>query len=321
MKTLEEANKEAIANRANPEADSLLGKYFPVLDYGFVGLVDYMGNDKAIADAARCSYGAGTKTINDDRNLIRYLKRHAHSSPIEQCELKFHMRLPVFIARQIVRHRMVSLNEYSGRYSVMPLQFYTPKAENINNQSTTNKQGRSTESAINKQRFLDNTNALRDMISNHYKWCLEEDIARELARIDLPLSTYTEWYWKMDLHNLMHFMKLRCDSHAQWEVQEFSRAVARIVKFAFPLSFDAWYDYQYQAVSFSRLDRILLNKMSNSGVTEEFALSIGMSKREYNEFHEKLRPPTEESFDLDLSIAQTPEYFANINAQFVPVIE
>jgi thymidylate synthase (FAD) len=203
-------------------AEELLGLYFPVLDHGFVSLVDYMGGDGAIEQAARVAYGQGTRQTTQTRGLIRYLYRHAHTSPLEMTEVKLHCAMPIFVARQWIRHRTANVNEMSGRYSLMPMQFYTPPSAQLRPQSKTNKQGREAEAVDEGLRdiaFQKWKEQRQDAVAN-YEWLTQNDFARELARIDLPLSTYTQWYWKIDLHNLLHFLTLRVDAHAQWEISD-----------------------------------------------------------------------------------------------------
>ena len=217
------------------------------------------------------------------------------------------------------------MNEASGRYSVMPLQFYTPDVEIIRAQSKANKQGR--EEALDRKvisQYIDNCNTVRDLATDMYSHALENDIARELARIDLPLSTYTEWYWKMDLHNLMHFLSLRSDSHAQYEIRVYSDLIAGIVKEVAPIAYEAWIDYKYGARTFSRLECKLLEENYRTGnkPTEEYAQSIGLSKREWLEFVEKMSyDGTVSDFVLDITKAKTPEYFKEQAERFVPVIK
>lgn len=308
----------------SPGAEELLGKYFPVLDHGFVALVDYMGSDDSVVQAARCSYGAGTKKSSEDKGLIRYLMRHWHSTPSEMVELKFHMKLPIFVARQLIRHRTANVNEYSGRYSLMPMQFYTPQPENFCKQATNNKQGRA---EIVDGNTYDNTLDLlenqRNDATKNYTWMLEQDVAKELARIDLPLSMYTEWYWKVDLHNLFHFLRLRCDNHAQWEIQQYGNVMAGMTKLVAPHSFDAWVDYRYGATSLSLPERKALNAMLASGTPfDEIDLAAhGLSRREQEEFQKKLTVPSVPDFSLDLSKAKPAEYFRDEAQKYVPVVK
>lgn len=337
MTDIEQANYEAKQTRTNESAERLLGLYFPVLDHGFVSLVDFMGSDAGIAQAARCSYGAGTRAVNDDRALIRYLIRHKHTSPLEQVELKFHCKMPIFVARQWVRHRTASLNEMSGRYSIMPLQFYTPPEEQFSIQSKDNKQGRAGKAGSNYNLAVTKLNGSRGFIKDNYEWLLKEDVARELARIDLPLSTYTEWYWKIDLHNLMHFLRLRCDSHAQWEIRVFADIMAGMVKMVAPAAYEAWLDYSLGAESFSfqemeALRGLLSLNASESGAlnvnltlpkegqVKEWGESFGLTQRETNELLGKLSAKTRPDFDLDLSTAKTPEFFRQEAEKYVPTV-
>lgn len=253
------------------EAEEILDKEFPVLDKGFVRLVDYMGGDSAIVQAARVSYGEGTKTISEDRGLIRYLMRHEHTSPFEMVETKFHCKMPIFVARQWVRHRTASLNEVSGRYSVMKDEFYIPSPEQVNFQSSNNKQGRSDEtfSPEDTERILFNFEDEQVKSYSDYKKRIEKGVARELARINLPLSLYTEWYWKMDLHNLFHFLKLRMDSHAQYEIRVYANAIFDITKKIAPIACEAFEDYQLGAMKFSKQEQNAIKNMLKSGDLED----------------------------------------------------
>ncbi len=247
-------------------------KYVPVLDHGFVGLVDVMGSDSAIVQAARVSYGDGTKTLREDRGLIRYLVRHKHTSPLEMCEVKLHIKLPIFVMRQLVRHRTSSLNEYSARYSVLTDEMYVPEIENIKPQSKTNKQGRdgtlNVEDAQKVQELIRNSNEasyviyktlLGELVSDFSDEFPENGISREIARTVMPVAGYTELYWKQNLHNLFHMLKLREDSHAQWEIQEFARAIFKLVQPHFPIACEAYEDYIKNSVTLSGMERDLLN--------------------------------------------------------------
>lgn len=335
---IEKSNHEAIAARDNKQADGLLGLYFPVLDQGFISLVDYMGNDAGIAQAARNSYGPGTRAVSDDRNLIRYLVRHRHSSPLEQVELKFHIKAPIFVFRQWHRHRTASLNEMSGRYSVMPLQFYSPNFVNFKKQSSNNKQGR--EDVINHEFFLENrmrSDRARQLVKENYVNDLEHEVARELARIDLPLATYSEMYWKMDLHNLMHFLKLRCDSHAQYEIRAYANVIAGMVAEVCPLAFEAWQDYVYESESMSYHDMVIIKELmqtmaqSRDGRSpedffpesiKEYAEAHGISVREVSELLKKLRGSrSRQDFKLDYSQAKPPSYFRKQSEAAVPILK
>lgn len=226
-----------------PEAEDLIDKELPVLDKGFVRLVDYMGGDDRIVQAARVSYGAGTKTVREDRALIHYLMRHRHTSPFEQVVLTFHAKMPIFVARQWVRHRTARLNEISGRYSVMREEFYVPAPENVHLQSKTNRQGRAEEGEVPAElraKVIALLTADQKTTYAHYEEMLADDVARELARINLPLSLYTEWYWQIDLHNLFHFIGLRTEAHAQYEIRAYGEALARCARAVAPTAYEAF---------------------------------------------------------------------------------
>lgn len=271
--------------------ENLIGKEIKCLDHGFVRLVDVMGDDGSIVQAARVSYGAGTKTVNEDRGLIRYLMRHKHTTPFEMVEFKFHIKLPIFIARQWIRHRTANVNEYSGRYSIMKDDFYLPDLDQIRPQSENNKQGRSDETFS-----TDKAKAIREKLDNvqkelytEYESLLGEDLARELARINLPLSNYTEWYWKIDLHNLFHFLRLRIDSHAQYEIRVYGEALAGIVKEIVPHAWQAFEDYSLNSANFSKPELKAMKKLLEGQKVEDLDLDeIGLSKREFSEFQLKL---------------------------------
>lgn len=234
------------------EAEAILDKEFKVLDYGFVRLVDYMGGDTRIAQAARVSYGGGTKSVSEDAVLIDYLLSHAHSSPFEQVVMVFHCKLPIFVARQWVRHRTARLNEISGRYSILKDEFYLPDDKRIQLQSKSNRQGSSEIApATVRVSVLDLMEHGQDKAACDYHEILNYDVTRELARIGLPLSTYTEWYWQMDLHNLFRFLMLRMDSHAQWEIQQYANQIAEIVKLVVPAAYDAFEKYILKSKKFS----------------------------------------------------------------------
>ena len=217
---------------------------------GFVKLLDVMGNDEEVENSARISYGEGTRKVNQTRNLIRYLMRHKHTSPFEMCEVKFHLKLPIFIMRQLVRHRTANLNEYSGRYSVMSNEFYLPEGDYLAKQSTTNNQGRG--EPLDSQGLLQfEFNRIYDGASMAYQVLLEHELSREVARALLPVANYTECIWKIDLHNFFHFVKLRSDSHAQREIRDYADAMYELVKPNFPLCCEAFEDYMMGAVTFS----------------------------------------------------------------------
>lgn len=237
-----------------PEAEAILDKEFKVLDRGFVRLVDYLGGDARIVQAARVSYGTGTKTIREDRALIDYLMANRHTSPFEQVVLTFHAKMPIFVARQWVRHRTARINEISGRYSVMRNEFYLPAETDIRFQSKRDRQGRSPEEvpAELRRKVLDLLIRRYECAYQAYEEMIEENIARELARINLPLSLYTEWYWQIDLHNLFHFLELRLDWHAQQEIRCYARVIARIAKAVAPMAYEAFEEYALHAVRLSR---------------------------------------------------------------------
>jgi thymidylate synthase (FAD) len=278
--------------------------YVPVLDHGFVGLVDHMGSDNAIVQAARVSYGAGTKQVQDDRNLIRYLMRHEHTTPFEMCEVKFHIKLPIFVMRQLVRHRTASMNEYSARYSVLTDEFYIPELEQIQKQSTTNKQGRE-DSEWDWQDKRDVQHAFQRSFHNafkEYKNLLGKDddgLARELARSVLPVGGYTELYWKANLKNFLHMARLRMDPHAQWEIREFAGAMYDLVKPLFPEACSAFEDYAVKSVKLSaseyELVKNLISHTKWAALVDKYGndekalgLDAGLGVRELKEFKEKL---------------------------------
>ncbi len=255
-------------------------------EFGFVRLLDVMGDDEEVENAARISYGEGTRKVSQTRNLIRYLMRHKHTSPFEMCEVKFHIKLPIFIMRQLVRHRTANINEYSGRYSVMSDEFYLPQGDYLAKQSTTNNQGRG-EVLPNKGSLQFEFNRVYDNALISYQNLLEEDLARELARILLPVANYTECIWKMDLNNFFHFVKLRSDSHAQREIRDYSDAMYELVKPYFPLCCEAFEDYVRDAVTFSKQEMELIREAiwdGRGGLQE----SEQLGKRETKEFLEKL---------------------------------
>jgi thymidylate synthase (FAD) len=296
-----------------PTAEEILGGYFPVLDHGFVSLVDYMGSDEDVERAARVSYGFGTRKVSQTRGLVRYLRRHRHTTPSEMVEFKFHCAMPMFVARQWIRHRTASVNELSARYSLMPLLFYMPDRDQFALQSQSNKQGRDQGAP---QELYDEAvkrwESLRAEAGDAYGWLLDEDVAREIARIDLPVSTYTQWYWKIDLHNLLHFLSLRVDPRAQWEIQQFAQVIAAMVKRVAPLSYEAWVDYDLESRPLTRVERQVLSKLvqgSEDAITAREGASVsidemkaaGLSPREGRELIEKLEAPDHPDFELDLT--------------------
>ena len=265
---------------------------------GFVKLLDVMGDDEEVENSARISYGEGTRKVNQTRNLIRYLMRHKHTSPFEMCEVKFHLKLPIFIMRQLVRHRTANLNEYSGRYSVMSNEFYLPEGDYLAKQSTTNNQGRG--EVLEKQGLLQfEFNRIYDGASMAYQVLLEEDLSRELARAVLPVANYTECIWKIDLHNFFHFVKLRADGHAQREIRDYADAMYELVKPNFPICCEAFEDYIQGATTFSKQEMGIIGelleyadtKAALAGMSVEGAdvLESKLGKRESKEFLEKLK--------------------------------
>jgi thymidylate synthase (FAD) len=250
-----------------PAADEILDKEYRVLDKGFVRLVDYMGCDERIVQAARVSYGAGTKTYREDRGLIDYLLRNGHTSPFEQVVLTFHVKMPIFVARQWVRHRTGRLNEISGRYSVMEEEFYVPSGEDLALQSGDNKQARSDEKLDAKvqNEVCSLIAGQQDDIYRGYERLLNLGLAREIARLNLPLSLYTQWYWQMDLHNLFHFLKLRMHPHAQLEIRRYAEQIREIVKLVCPLAVESFENHVIEGESFSGRELEALREMASGG--------------------------------------------------------
>lgn len=260
-----------------------------VLDHGLVRVIDYMGDDGAITQAARVSYGRGTKSVQNDEGLIRYLMRHWHSTPFEMCEVKFHVKLPVFVARQWIRHRTANVNEYSARYSILDREFYIPAPEHLAAQSTVNNQGRGQVlEGDEAARVLDllREDAMRSY--DHYEQMLSQEgqqgLARELARMNLPANVYTQWYWKVDLHNLFHFLRLRADAHAQYEIRAYAETICGIVRDWVPFAYAAFEDYRLGGVQLSAKGvEALKRRLASDTVTQE---NSGMSKGEWREFVE-----------------------------------
>ena len=260
-----------------------------VLDHGFVRVIDYMGNDTSIVQAARVSYGEGTKKSRDDKSLIFYLMRHWHSTPFEMCEIKLHVKLPVFVARQWIRHRTANVNEYSARYSILDNEFYIPKSENLASQSSSNNQGRGDvlegEEAnkviqILKSDSLRSYKSYEKMLSKENK----KGLARELARMNLPTNIYTQWYWKTDLHNLFNFIRLRNDLHAQYEIRVYAEKIAELVKKWVPFAFEAFEQYQLNSSHLSSNGLSCIKRlMQGEDVSQD---NSGMGKREWKEFCE-----------------------------------
>jgi thymidylate synthase (FAD) len=248
-----------------PLVDVMAGdarRQIPVLDHGFIALLDVMPRlvpegqtaDQAIVQAARVSYGQGTKRLSEDRGLLRYLLRHRHTTPFEMVEFKFHVRLPIFVARQWIRHRTANVNEYSGRYSIMPERFYHPQADEVREQSKGNRQGGEESIGVETgEAFLEYLSQAEGQ-HQRYLELSEQGVARELARLGLPLSMYTEWYWKCDLHNVLHFLSLRIDEHAQREIRAYAEAMLRLIEPIVPQTIEAFRDYRLHAVSLTRLE-------------------------------------------------------------------
>ncbi len=300
-----------MAHAVSPKAEEILDKEFKCLDYGFIRLIDYMGNDSSIVQAARVSYGKGTKTIQHDRTLIRYLMRHQHTSPFEMVEFKFHAKLPIFVARQWIRHRTANVNEYSGRYSEMVDEFYLPPIEELKKSSLTNKQGRGDEPLRPDQqkKALDILKHTYSTAYSGYEELLEIGLVKELSRIGLSLANYTEWYWKIDLHNLFNFLKLRLAPNAQKEIQVYANKMADMVEKVTPIAYEAFEDYTLKALKLSTLEqKILSSIIKNSNLDEELKTidsllleskknskteilyhNLSFSTYELNEFKEKLK--------------------------------
>jgi thymidylate synthase (FAD) len=277
-----------------PALEALLFKALPVLDHGFVRVIDYMGDDGAIVQAARVSYGRGTRRVSEDAGLIRYLMRHRHSTPFEMCEVKYHVKLPIFVARQWIRHRTANVNEYSARYSILDREFYLPAPEHLAAQSSVNRQGRGEvlggEEAARVLALL-REDATRNY--DHYTEMLNElgaeaardpgrqGLARELARINLTLGTYTQWYWKIDLHNLLQFLALRADTHAQYEIRAYAETMLATVKAWVPIAYQAFLDYRLGAVLLSAQMLAAVRRMiGGEVVTQE---TSGLNRREWAE--------------------------------------
>ena len=267
--------------------EDYLNKELRVLDHGFIRVIDYMGDDSAVVQAARVSYGKGTKTLNQDRGLIRYLLRHMHTTPFEMCEIKFHMKMPIFVARQWIRHRTANVNEYSARYSILEDDFYIPTSDNLAIQSKTNMQGRGEVLSQEEAKYvMDVLKRDADTCYSNYQKMLNlrgesDGLSRELARMNLTLNCYTQWYWKIDLHNLMHFLKLRADSHSQYEIRAYAIKMLDILKAWVPYTYEAFLDYAVNAVKLSAQGKEAIKRiLAGEAVTLE---NCGMSKREWVE--------------------------------------
>ncbi len=277
-----------------PALEEMLYTARPVLDHGFVRVIDYMGDDAAVVQAARVSYGRGTRKVSEDAGLIRYLLRHRHTTPFEMCEIKYHVKLPIFVARQWIRHRTANVNEYSARYSILDREFYLPAPEHLAAQSASNRQGRGM--VLEGQEAMEVLDLLRDdamRAYDHYAWMLNEGgegevvdpgrrgLARELARMNLTLNTYTQWYWKTDLHNLLHFLSLRADAHAQYEIRAYAEVMLESVAAWVPATYAAFVDYRLGAVTFSAAMLAVVTRMLAGEAVEQ--KGSGLSKREWDE--------------------------------------
>jgi len=291
----EQQSQETSTKRVTaPNLEKILYEAIPILDHGFIRVVDYMGNDTSIVQAARVSYGKGTKKVSTDAGLIKYLMRHWHSTPFEMCEIKYHVKLPIFIARQWIRHRTANVNEYSARYSILDKEFYLPKTENLAAQSQSNRQGRGDVlQGEQAKKVLDLLKNDAEQTYNNYEMMLNErydgsvinekevGLARELARMNLTLNTYTQWYWKTDLLNLMNFLRLRADHHAQYEIRTYADAMLETLKKWVPITYEAFMDYRVGGTEVSARGKIILQKLIKG---EEINVDqSGLSKREWNE--------------------------------------
>ena len=290
----QQAQKNSTKRVTSPELEKILYEALPVLDHGFVRVVDYMGDDSSIVQSARVSYGKGTKKVSTDEGLIKYLMRHWHSTPFEMCEIKYHVKLPIFIARQWIRHRTANVNEYSARYSILDKEFYIPSKEQLSAQSTSNRQGRG--DLISGEQADEVLKILKDDATrtyNNYEKMLNErfdgeiidenkiGLARELARMNLTLNSYTQWYWKTDLLNLLNFLFLRADNHAQYEIRVYAEAMLETVKKWVPITHSAFLDYRVGAVHVSAKGKKVIQQMMKG---EKVSLeNSGLSKREWNE--------------------------------------
>jgi len=293
----QQAQKNTTKRVTSPELEKILYEAVPVLDHGFVRVVDYMGDDSSIVQAARVSYGKGTKKVSTDAGLIKYLMRHRHSTPFEMCEIKYHVKLPIFVARQWIRHRTANVNEYSARYSILDKEFYLPSKENLAAQSKSNRQGRG--ELINGKQADNILNILKkdaEQTYANYELMLNEKydgttikennkgLARELARMNLTLNTYTQWYWKTDLLNLLSFLSLRADIHAQYEIRAYANVMIHSLKKWVPITFEAFMDYRVGGMELSGKGKAVIQKMMK-GEKCDFETSK-LSKREWNELME-----------------------------------
>ena len=293
----QQSQKNSTKRIISPQLEKILYEALPVLDHGFVRVVDYMGDDTSIVQSARVSYGKGTKKVSTDSGLIKYLMRHRHSTPFEMCEIKYHVKLPIFIARQWIRHRTANVNEYSARYSILDKEFYLPAKENLAAQSKNNRQGRG--DLIDGEQANDILKILKEDAEknyNDYEMILNErhdgtivneskkGLARELARMNLTLNTYTQWYWKTDLLNLLNFLSLRADDHAQYEIRVYADVMIDCLKKWVPITYEAFMDYRVGGMELSSKGRLVISKMIK-GESCDFENSK-LSKREWNELME-----------------------------------
>ncbi|MGB1425149.1 MAG: FAD-dependent thymidylate synthase [Paracoccaceae bacterium] len=285
------AQSQTTLRTVSPGMESHLYTAYPVLDHGFVRVIDYMGDDAAICQAARVSYGKGTKSVQNDEGLIRYLMRHWHSTPFEMCEVKLHVKLPVFVARQWIRHRTANVNEYSARYSILDREFYIPAPDKVAAQSVVNNQGRGEVlTGAEAAQVLEILKADSSRAYDNYEAMISQDgqqgLARELARMNLPANIYTQWYWKVDLHNLFHFLRLRADAHAQYEIRVYADEICKIVADWVPFAYRAFEDYRMGGATLSATALDCVRRMvAGEQVTQE---TSGMSKGEWREFEATL---------------------------------
>ncbi len=290
----QQSQKNETKRVTSPELEKILYEALPILDHGFIRVIDYMGDDTSIVQSARVSYGKGTKKVSTDEGLIKYLMRHWHSTPFEMCEIKYHVKLPIFIARQWIRHRTANVNEYSARYSILDKEFYIPNKEQLSAQSTINRQGRG--DLITGEQAEEVLKILKDDATRsyeNYEKMLNEKfdgtvidknksgLARELARMNLTLNSYTQWYWKTDLLNLLNFLFLRADSHAQYEIRVYAEKMLETVRKWVPITYAAFLDYRVGAVSVSAKGKLVLQKMIKGEKCD--IENSGLSKREWNE--------------------------------------
>jgi thymidylate synthase (FAD) len=288
------AERQETRRATVPALEEVLYEPIPVLDHGFVRVIDYMGDDAAIVQAARVSYGKGTKRVQDDAGLINYLMRHRHTTPFEMCEIKYHVKLPIFVARQWIRHRTANVNEYSARYSILDKEYYIPAPAQLGAQSTANRQGRADVlEGKEAQRVLDILKSDAELTYGHYEEMMNvrEDgsviddkrsgLARELARMNLTLNTYTQWYWKTDLHNLLGFLSLRADAHAQYEIRVYADAMLETVKHWVPAAYNAFIDYRMGGVYLSGKGMAVVKRLLAGEKVDQ--KSSGMSPREWRE--------------------------------------